>query len=208
MKPEERIKAIQAVKNFTTRKKELINEYRGGYLGIKKFQVTLENGNTLPCEQVTKNGGDGEAVVIVPITEEGNYIVVVQARPNTKETVAIEFPAGMVNENEDPKDAAFRELVEETGYVPERMYYLEHHYQDQGCHGPKLITTYVAEGCRKLQRQELDPEENLTYIEVDDQDIREFLQGKKGDILTEIGMRDANSKIGYMTLKLEKNNLL
>ena len=173
MKPEERIKAIQALKDFKTKEKEFIEEYQKGYLGIKKFQVTTENGKKMPCEQITKRKDNGDAVVIIPITEEGNYIVVVQARPNTEETIAIEFPAGMVDKNEKNENAAIRELVEETGYVPKNIYFLESHYQDQGC-SKALITTYVAEGCKKLQEQNLDPDENLTYIEVDNKDIQEF----------------------------------
>ena len=113
----------------------------------------------------------------------------------------------MVDKNENNEYAAIRELVEETGYVPTSVYKLESHYQDQGC-SKALITTYVAEGCQKKQEQKLDEEENLIYIEVNDQDIRDLLTRKKEDLLTEIGMRDANSKIGYMTLQLKKQNLL
>ncbi len=207
MKPEEKLKAIEAIKNFKTKEKQLLSIYEEGYLGKKSYKVTLANGATMPCEQITKRKDNGDAVVIIPITTEGNYLVVVQARPNTYETVAIEFPAGMVDKNENNEYAAIRELVEETGYVPTSVYKLESHYQDQGC-SKALITTYVAEGCQKKQEQKLDEEENLTYIEVNDQDIRDLLTRKKEDLLTEIGMHDANSKIGYMTLQLKRQNLL
>lgn len=207
MNQEEKQKAIKAIKNFKTKEKQLLSTYEKGYLGKRSYKVTLENGSIMPCEQITKRKENGDAVVIIPITTEGNYLVVVQARPNTYETVAIEFPAGMVDKNEQNELAAIRELVEETGYVPSNIYELESHYQDQGC-SKALITTYVAEGCQKKQDQKLDEDENLTYIEVDDQDIRDLLTRKKEDLLTEIGMRDANSKIGYMTLQLKRKNLL
>ena len=207
MRPEEKRKAIEAIKKFKTKEKLLISTHEEGYLGKKSYKVTLENGATMPCEQITKRKDNGDAVVIIPITTEGNYLVVVQARPNTYETVAIEFPAGMVDKNENNEYAAIRELVEETGYVPTSVYKLESHYQDQGC-SKALITTYVAEGCQKKQEQQLDEEENLTCIEVSDQDIRDLLNQKKENLLTEIGMRDANSKIGYMTLQLKRKNLL
>jgi len=57
-------------------------------------------------------------VNVVPVTPEGRVVLIRQFRPGTKE-VTIEIPGGMVDRGEDPRDAALREMEEETGYTAE-----------------------------------------------------------------------------------------
>lgn len=55
------------------------------------------------------------SVVVVPITEAGDVVLVRQYRHNLKRDT-LELPAGIVGRDEDLDKAALRELVEETGY--------------------------------------------------------------------------------------------
>jgi ADP-ribose pyrophosphatase len=56
------------------------------------------------------------SVMIVPVTGDGDLVLVRQYRHNLK-AYALEFPAGTVSEGEDPQRAALRELEEETGFT-------------------------------------------------------------------------------------------
>lgn len=195
-------KMIEAFNNLKTVKKELISSYEEGYIGKRTYKVILNDGSTRMCDQITKKKGNGDAVVIVPITEDGNFVMIVESRPNTQETVVLEFPAGMVDEGEDAKVAAIRELLEETGYQPNNVYELEWHYQDQGC-SKAIIRTFVAEGCKKVQEKRESGGERLEYIEMSYEDVLEYI---KNPSITE-GIKDANSKIAFMEYTLRKKGM-
>lgn len=198
---------IERIRNIASSlrvvKKELLSTYEEGYIGKRVYNVTLEDGTCRKVEQITKHRGNGDAVVIIPITLEDKFVMIVESRPNTKDTVALEFPAGMVDEGEDAIVAAERELLEETGYKPNSIYELEWHYQDQGC-SSAVIKTYVALGCKKIQDKKLSGGERLEYVEMSYDNILNVLRNKV-NVGTEIN--DANTKIAFMEYTLKKKGI-
>jgi ADP-ribose pyrophosphatase len=56
------------------------------------------------------------SVMIVPVTADGNLVLVKQYRHNLKHDT-LELPAGTLDTDEQPEEAAKRELEEETGYI-------------------------------------------------------------------------------------------
>ena len=193
-----REKMLKAIRDFKTVDKELISSYQDGYIGKNVYKVTLADGTSRRVEEITKRGVPGDAAVIIPITTLGNVVMLVQSRPNTKETVSVELPAGMVDPGEEYQTTAVREMLEETGYEAENVYELEWHYQDQGCSGA-IIKTFVAEGCKKKQDVRLDDGERLTYVEMSFEDILEMIKNRE--------ISDANTKIAMLEYSLNKKGL-
>ena len=121
--------------------------------------------------------------------------MVIESRPNAEEGITISFPAGMIDKGEERKEAAKRELLEETGYISDDLTLLEWHYQDAGC-SSAMITTYLATNCRKISEPHLDLEEHLTPMNLSLDEVSELMENNQ--------INSANSKIAYMTYILQR----
>ena len=83
------------------------------YLKIRCEQVAVPNGPVIPDYYIIENRG---WVGIVPLTEDGRFLLNNQYKHGIGSEV-LEFPAGGIDSHEDdPVITARRELMEETGY--------------------------------------------------------------------------------------------
>ncbi|MCD6498024.1 MAG: NUDIX hydrolase [Deltaproteobacteria bacterium] len=104
-------------------------------------------------------------VNVIPITPQGNVVLVRQFRAGTNE-LSLEIPGGMVDHRDsNPGDAAARELIEETGYASETVSFLgtvtpNPALQDNLCH------SYLAWDVTKVSQPNLDPGEEIQVTEV------------------------------------------
>lgn len=87
------------------------NVYDGRIVKLDINEVELPNGQIAKREVVSHKPG----VSIVAIDDKNNFIFVKQFRSGIGDEL-IEIPAGLVENGENPKSAARRELQEEIGY--------------------------------------------------------------------------------------------
>lgn len=158
---------------YMVKKRQFFQKHKN-FLQIEKYQCILNNGKTILREKVLKNHKDGNAVIVLPITEDGQYILAIEPRVFTKKTVDIGFPAGYVEEGEKPSVAAIRELKEETGYTSDSLDFVGSYYQDQGCSGAYNYY-YIARNCKKVSKQNLDKDEFIKYILVNQEELEEII---------------------------------
>ena len=103
---------------------------------------------------------EGESVVILPLTDDGDVVVIEEWR-QAVQRVNYGLPAGSV-EAEDPDlgVAARRELAEETGYEAETV---EHLTSVEPANGfsDAVFHYYLARGCTPTAERDLDFNESI-----------------------------------------------
>jgi ADP-ribose pyrophosphatase len=121
----------------------------------------------------------GSPVCILALTEKNEVILAKQFRVGPEELI-MELPGGRIEEGEDPKEAAERELLEETGYKGEMEFVtrcLDCGYNtiDRHC--------FVAKNCQKISEQKLDENE---FIEIKTLPLNEFRELIRSGRLTDV----------------------
>ena len=142
------------------------------FISSKVYDIETNNGNHFRRERLTKLGKDGSAVVIVPFVSENKVLLCVEPRVFTRRTVGVGFPAGYIEQNEDPIAAAQRELQEETGLTG-NLTYLGGFYQDSGI-SSAYNRIFVAENLTGEGIQHLDDDE-FVYNFITDFDNLDYL---------------------------------
>jgi ADP-ribose pyrophosphatase len=127
------------------------------------------------------------AVTILPVDAHGNVIFVRQYRHPARETL-LELPAGTLNGNEDPAEAAQRELQEETGMKAEHLEEIATFYLAPG-YSTELMHLYLATGL------------TASALPQDDDEVIELAPIPSGEVLARVAageVRDAKSLVGVL----------
>ena len=103
---------------FKRLNRELV--YHGAIVDFYKDTVQVPNGNVVEWDYIGHKG----AAAVVPVREDGKLLMVRQYR-NALDQYTLEIPAGGLNGSDEPtRDAAARELEEETGYRSDELEWL------------------------------------------------------------------------------------
>ena len=102
-------------------------------------------------------------VVVVPVKND-NFIMVKQWRHGEK-ALSIEFPGGVIENNETPEQGARRELLEETSFTAGKMIYLGKMNPNPAFMG-NHVHFFAAMDLEESGNQHLDEDEYLNYFEM------------------------------------------
>lgn len=135
--------------------------FKTPYIRLRADKCELPDGRVMPNYYVLEFP---DWVNIVPVTEDNKIVLVEQYRQAIGETT-LEIPGGSTDPgvDEDPKKAALRELLEETGYVSDDVRLLGVHSPNPALQNNKLHT-FVAFGCWFQQEPQLDPYEDIRVV--------------------------------------------
>jgi ADP-ribose pyrophosphatase len=117
-------------------------------------------------------------VNVIALTTAGEVVLIKQYRHGI-EGVTLEIPGGMIDNGEDAKLAANRELVEETGYVPRETILLGVSLANPAIQNNRVYH-YLAVDCEKTHEVNFDSTENAVTKLVDSAEISSLI--KSGEI--------------------------
>ncbi|MBR0406499.1 MAG: NUDIX hydrolase [Clostridia bacterium] len=171
--------------------------YPGKIIRVEKWQVALPNGDTAMREIVRHNG----ASAIVPVDDAG-YVTMVRQHRVAIDKCTWEIPAGKLDTpQEDPFDAAKRELEEETGLQADHWQKLTTVYTTPGFCNEK-IAIYLATGLSQHpSHPDADEFLRLKKIPLDDA-IAQCVSGEIQDGKTLVGLLLARQVLSQRDMPL------
>lgn len=99
----------------------------------------------------------GDAAIVLAQDKEGKYVLNYEYRHPTG-LYLLGCPGGIIENGEDPKEAAKRELLEETGYEAEELFLIGASYPFPGVSAQKIYY-FFGKNAVKKQTLKLDPVE-------------------------------------------------
>lgn len=163
--------------------------YKGHVVSLKRDTVLCPNGEESLREIITHRGGVG---ILVKVDDK--FIIEKQFRYALGKEI-YELPAGKLEADEEPLEAAKRECLEETGYEPLEMIHLGDMSPTCG-YSTEIIHFYYCPQSIKKERH-LDSDEVIDLMYLSLQDIEKMI--KEDQII--------DSKI-LAVLTLYKNKIL
>lgn len=117
-----------------------------------------------------------DTALVVPIFDDGKMLIVENYRHAVSEHL-LELPGGRIEANEIAFDAAKRELLEETGYISNKLEEILHFYTWPG-RSTQSTHVFLARGLSKRPHQKIDTETISVLMLSKGQVLREIKHGR------------------------------
>jgi len=142
--------------------------YSGRVFNIELVRIKMPNGKIKNYDLVNH----APAVTIIPLDKYDNLYFVRQYRLGALSEL-IEFPAGVIEDNESPESSANRELREEIGLAAKKLINVGQFYLAPG-YSTELMYVFLA---RDLYEAPLkpDPDEFIKIIKIHKSDINHYV---------------------------------
>ena len=150
--------------------------FKTNFFKFRTDQCELPDGRVMPNYYVMEFP---DWVNVVPVTEDGKIVLIEQYRHAGNDTF-LEIPGGAMEPGigEDPKRAALRELTEETGYVPDDLRLIGVHHPNPAMQNNRMHT-FVGFGCKLLEKQDLDPYEDIQVVTKEIPEVIDLILNRK-----------------------------
>jgi ADP-ribose pyrophosphatase len=157
--------------------------YEGKIFGIRRDEVIEPSGVHALREVITHPG----SVVVLPVLPDGRILLIRQYRHATRQYLW-ELVAGRIDAGENPRKAAARELIEETGYRAKRFSLLLDVFPTPGFLEERMHI-FLAEGMTAGEAQPED-DEKITSKTYSKKELEQMMRRGK--------LRDAKSIAGLL----------
>ncbi len=166
--------------------------YKGRVISLSVDTVITPGGNEATRELVHHPGGVGVVAI-----DNDNMIYLVQQYRIPYDDILLEIPAGKLDSKEEnPKDAAIRELSEETGLTADEIKHIGDFYPSVGFLDENL-RLFMATGLSQGQTHP-DDDEYLNIVKMPfDEAVQMVMDGK---------IKDGKTIAGILKAKLLREN--
>lgn len=151
--------------------------HQGRFVVFKELQWTDTHGETRAWETADRVNGNGAVLIVARLSPSDRMVLIRQYRPPARRLV-YEFPAGLMDDNESPQQAAARELREETGYIATSLTVFPFAYTTPGLSNESvyMVLADIDETTpeNRNPRTDFDPSEMIETILLPRAELRAF----------------------------------
>lgn len=161
--------------------------FKGNYLNVWQTEFKDKKGNIQTWEWIEKNN----AVFIFPITKEQKVVLIKNFRVPLERYV-IEMPAGLMDRDETSEETARRELLEEVGYLAEKLTPVATFPYRSGASNA-TAKGFIATGLVKIKDEAGDETEDIEVIEIEREKLIDFYLENSRNVLFNLEIISMNA---------------
>jgi len=151
------------------------------YLRLRRDTIVLPDGTVVDDYYVRESRG---YVIVFALTRDRRAVLVRQYKHGIGK-VLLELVAGAIDEGEEPRQTALRELAEETGYVAESMRHVRSFITDPTS-ANTVAHVFFAPDARAERKQKLDVTENISVELAGMEELRHKLRSGEIDSMPHV----------------------